>query len=63
MTNWKTCDHEWGPHETIYEPNFHVAFGSKRVCKKCQTIEYESWCATRASGGTPKIRAPEGVVK
>ena len=56
--DWKTCPHVWGPHETVREELYGVAFGSKRVCLDCGAVEYESWCETRASGGIPKVTAP-----
>lgn len=59
MIDWKTCNHEWFPHETIREPNFNVAYGTKRTCKLCNAVEFENWCETRASGGTPRIYPPE----
>jgi hypothetical protein len=27
-------EHDWA-EETLHEPNFHVAYGAKRVCRKC----------------------------
>ncbi len=57
--DWKTCQHEWSQHITLREPAFNVAFGSKRVCKLCGAVEYENWCETRASGGTPRVCGPE----
>ena len=54
------CKHEFPEEfETIYEPAFKVAFGSKRICKKCGAVEFENWCETRSSGGTPRIYEPE----
>lgn len=58
--NWKTCVHEFpADHETVREPMFGVAYGSRRVCGKCNAIEYEDWTSARANGGTPKIYPPE----
>lgn len=58
--DWKLCKHDFpSQHETLREPNFGVAFGSRRVCRKCGAIEYENWSETRASGGTPRIYPPE----
>ena len=58
-TNWKKCAHTFGPHTTLYEPNFNVAYGSERICTKCGAIELENWCETRASGGIPRIYPPK----
>ena len=61
VVDWKTCEHEWSMHESVCEPDFNVAFGSNRVCKKCRAVEFENWCETRASGGKPKIYPPDEV--
>lgn len=53
------CDHEWGPHLTVREPDFGVAYGSIATCKKCRCRLYENWCETRSSGGVPRILPPE----
>lgn len=62
MSNWKTCKHQFPEqHTTLKEPDFGVAYGSARVCKLCGAVEYENWCETRASGGTPFIFPPSTI--
>ncbi len=58
-SGWKTCPHDWSEYETVREKNFNVAWGSRRVCKKCKAIEFENWCETRAMGGVVRIYPPE----
>lgn len=41
---WKTCKHEWGPSETIYDQTFMVAFGSLRTCNLCGARLYDDYC-------------------
>ena len=55
------CRHDWGPHITVREPNFGVAYGSYQVCKLCRCQLVENWCETRASGGKPVIHPPETI--
>ncbi len=60
VVDWKKCTHMFpNYHETIREPSFGVAMGSRRICQLCGAIEYENWSETRASGGTPRIYAPD----
>lgn len=65
LPNWETsCKHDFPvAFETIRDPDFNVAYGCKRVCKLCGAIEFENWCETRASGGTPRIYPPENADK
>lgn len=58
--SWRKCSHVFPKeHEVLREPNFNVAYGTRRVCRKCGAIEFENWCETRASGGVPRIYPPE----
>lgn len=34
--NWKTCNHVWGPQQSIRDADFGVTFGSIQVCKICK---------------------------
>ena len=44
------CNHEWGPEETLRDPNFQVAFGAKRECKICGQKQYADYCAGWCGG-------------
>lgn len=55
---WQTCAHEWGPPETIREPDFGVAYGSLSVCKICRARCFEDRTAMRASS-VDRVLAPE----
>lgn len=47
--------HRFGPHTTVYELDFHVGYGSERICLDCGAKTFENWCDTRASGGIERM--------
>ena len=44
-----TCQHEW-QEETIREPTFNIAFGSKRKCLICGKEQFANFCEGRLGG-------------
>lgn len=42
-------EHDWA-EETLHEPNFHVAYGAKRVCRKCGKQQFADYAAGRIGG-------------
>jgi len=42
-------EHDWA-EETLHEPNFHVAYGAKRRCRKCGKQQFADYTAGRVGG-------------
>jgi len=41
--------HDW-IEETLREPNFQVAYGAKRTCRRCAMVQFAEFCAGRVGG-------------
>jgi hypothetical protein len=51
---------KWGPHVTLREPTFNVAFGSYERCVTCGWIAYEDWTAMRATS-VRSLHPPDSI--
>jgi len=50
------CVHEW-LEETLYEPNFHVAFAAIRTCRRCGRRQGQDYTAGQTGG--PLVDLPD----
>lgn len=55
------CNHRWGCAITVYEPDFHIAWGATRTCRLCGEEQYMSY--GEGYNGGPWRTTKQGTVR